>query len=630
MKTAIILYEPKQLASLDVLMQKWSEGGNTLVVVSLDAEIDYALLRRGTPFISGKTLQDRATPSAYLRADAITRELCENETLASLTYRNVSLIKPLRLSLHQYFQNVLYYVDVIERFVEGIPDVGRLIVPASTMQVSKTSGPLGIEETRFVIEAACRVAEERGVLFEEHASLSTTRRFRNEIRELSFLIRRMFFEIALSSLNALVALRPRRPLRVLASDYWRNMDPLLRELPEAEIVLLDRSEALRAGFLNIWRHKMRFTHISHFLSRKGKQRALAHAKKCKEEWAQVRTNAFISSDLVFRGVHLRATAEKIVTHLIEMAMPDVMCDIEGVYAMYGCLSPDVVLLRASVSGQRHFAILPLVAREVDIPALEVQHGGEYLGRGSPTQQHSAYFFAAYGRLVCDELRSLGYEDERLLPVGSPRFDAYMKTRKKRVPPEKTRVMILSNTPSGNIGERYGTYSVEEYFHALGEAVRTVLNSQLVIASRSSSVRGNFLKEARERGLHGVPYESVGAAPLPELFAKADIFVCSHSTVVYEALLYRLPVVMASFAPVEKMMTDFHFSRFREAGALTIAHTPEELREIVGRLATDAGAREQMGAAAEAFMQEQFSFDGHASERIATQVRTWAGVTRAKS
>ncbi|MEK7076965.1 MAG: CDP-glycerol glycerophosphotransferase family protein, partial [Patescibacteria group bacterium] len=268
--------------------------------------------------------------------------------------------------------------------------------------------------------------------------------------------------------------------------------------------------------------------------------------------------------------------------------------------------------------------LALVAREVGIPALEVQHGGEYVGTGSATRDHAAHFFATYGPLVCEEFRALGYAPERFLPVGSPRFDTYIADAQKKAAwqKESSTLTILSNTPTMDVSERYGTYSIEEYFRTLGIAVRDISNARLLIASRSNTVRAAFLEEARTRGLTDVDYESVGTTPLPQLFRQADIFVCSYSTVVYEALLYRLPVILAAFAPVEKIMADFHFSHFEKAGALAIAHTPEELREIVGKLATDTAARARMSIAGEAFMKKQFSFDGHASERIAKLIRSW--------
>lgn len=618
--TAVILYEPAQLASLDVLIAKLGEPR----IISLDAEIDYALLKRGMPFISGKTLQNRVATTSCIRADEIARGVCDNRELSFLRYRGVSLLDPLYLSIHIYFKDLFHYVDSIERFMESAPDVKCLIVPISATPVSKTSGPLAAEGIQIVLEAVRLVAEKRGIRYESHNILSASLQAKNRQQEWIFTFKRTLFGMALSLLNMFMLLRPRRPIRVLASDYWHSLAPVMHELPEAELILLDRKEALKAGFGNIWRYKMQFVHIGQFLSRAGKQKAHAHAKRCKEEWAAVHKEALASIDLTFLDVSFFSTAERIMTNLVETAVPDIILDIEGAYAMYGCLSPDTVLLRASVSGQRHFIILPLVAREAGIPALEVQHGGEYLGPGSGTRRHAAYYLATYGPLVCEEFRALGYEKERLLPVGSPRFDSYVQDAVKASTREKNPVLtILSNTPTTDIIERYGTYSVEEYFKALGGAAREIPNARLFIASRSMSVRAGFNEEARARGLAGVNYESVGTTTLPELFRQADIFVCSYSTVVYEALLYRLPVIIAAFAPVEKMMADFHFSHFAKAGALLIAHSQEELSDMLRELSADSGARERMSAAGWEFMQKNFSFDGHASERIAGLIRHWS-------
>ena len=79
MKTAIVLYEPQQLASLDALIETWSAGDEKPTVVSLDAEIDFALEKRGMPFVSGKTLQNRTTPATYVQAYEIISALYDDE-----------------------------------------------------------------------------------------------------------------------------------------------------------------------------------------------------------------------------------------------------------------------------------------------------------------------------------------------------------------------------------------------------------------------------------------------------------------------------------------------------------------------------------------------------------------------
>lgn len=624
MKTAIFLYEANQLASLDALIAKYGDGGEAPIVVSLDAEIDFALEKRAAAFVSGKTLQNRGTPATYVRAEEMARALYDDGRMSFLKYRNVSLLDSLRFSTHVYLVYLLYYVDAVERFRENFSGVERFVVPVRAVPASKTSDALAVEESKIVYEAARLVAERKGILCEAHDMLSPALHAKSHRQALVFEMKRALFGAALSFLNACMDLLPRRPIRIVASDYWRSLAPILHTMPEAEAVLLDRSQALQAGLKNIWRHRVRFMHIGHFLSREGSRRAAAHAVECEKRWNDVRKELLASADLAFRGADLSGTAERILTHLIKTAVPEVIRDVEGAYAMYERLSPDSVLLRASASRQRHFSVLPLVAREVGIPALEVQHGGEYLGPGSGTRRHAAKYLATYGPLVCEEFRALGYEKERLFAVGSPRFDAYVRSAQKAVVREKgTGVVIVSNTPTMDISERYGTYSIEEYFRTLGAATRNIANARLLVASRSVTTRAAFLEEARSRGFSGVNYESVGTTPLPELFRQADIFVCSYSTVVYEALIYRLPVIIAAFAPVEKMMADFHFSHFEKEGALLIAHSPEELTTMLQKLSDDVEARERMSAAGWEFMQKNFSFDGRASERIAELVRGWS-------
>ena len=185
---------------------------------------------------------------------------------------------------------------------------------------------------------------------------------------------------------------------------------------------------------------------------------------------------------------------------------------------------------------------------------------------------------------------------------------------------------MTTIPNVNPFERFGTYSVEEHFAALRDGLAALPQARLAVTSRNV-LRESFLHEAMERGLQGTPYEFVGTAPLPTLFTDADIFVCSYSTVVYEALLHSLPTIIVAFAPQERLMTEYSFSKFEEAGALAIARTPKDLREIIARLGT-SDKRAEMSEAGLAFMQQHFSFDGHASERIATLIQGWSKRTTA--
>ena len=124
MRTAIILYELNQLASLDVLLARGSENGKTPLIVSPDAEIDFALEKRGIAFISGKTLQNRTTPAAYVRAEEWFA-LCMTTTLSFFRTETFPAQDHCVFSTHIYLAMLLYHIDVLERFMEGATKIER-------------------------------------------------------------------------------------------------------------------------------------------------------------------------------------------------------------------------------------------------------------------------------------------------------------------------------------------------------------------------------------------------------------------------------------------------------------------------------------------------------------------------
>lgn len=621
MKTALFLYEAEQLTSLDAIIAKWSTGKESLHIVSLDAEIDYALEKRGISFLSGATLQDRVEPAIFMRAAELTRDICASEVLVNLAYRDIPLFEPLRFSLHHYFFTLLTYLQMSTRAVDALRGLERILVPAPRDVILPTSGFFAESQAFAPLQAIRKVAESRGIAFEMVQSTTPAGQIRRNIQIITFTLRRAIFSGAIMLLNAAISLRGRGKVRIIASDYWRNIAPVARLMPDMQIILIDRTEALKAGWRNIWRHRMRFVHLKQYVP-SIKRRALRQcARKCRDAW-QKRPTAWSTADFVFCGVSLLPECEKIVETFIERAIPELASHIAGAYALYKQLTPDGVWVRVSgISRQLHFSVLPLVAKELGIPSLELQHGIEYLGPGSATRHRPAEYLAVYGDSVAREFETLGYAPRQLLSIGSPRFDSYAK-RIERTRREDKTVRILSTIPGINPIVSFGTYSVEEHFSALGEALEALPQARLIVTSRNVN-RASFLHQAMERGLQGTPYEFAGTAPLPELFANADIFICGYSTVIYESLLHGLPTVLVALAPAERLMLEHSFAEFEKAGVLAIARSPEELKNIFVRL--DEPARARMSAAAQKFMKENFSFDGHASESIVGFIRSHSAV-----
>ncbi len=380
---------------------------------------------------------------------------------------------------------------------------------------------------------------------------------------------------------------------------------------------------------------MQFVHIDQYHVRSIRKDIDRQSKLLKTAWGKIRPTenggVWGDVDFTFKGVNLRdpfvwdghkgkggVLVKLFDKHLIGGSL---MLQIADTYEMLNRIKPNIVWVRASVSLQTHFSVLSLVARKLKIPSIEAQHGIEYLGPASATTRHAAENIAVYGNLVRDEYVSRGYSIEHLLVAGSPRFDSYANVVPQKIEP-RTDFRILTTIPGINVSERFGSFSVEEHFKALGDALKVVPQAHLEVTSRSVD-REAFMHEAMRRGLgKETKYEFAGNDPLPKLFEKADVFVCSFSTVVYEALLHGKPTVIVAFAPLERMMADFHFSKFEQAGALYIARTPEELKNALIQLA-DPETRARVGASGWDFMQKNFSFDGKASERIAEFIRTQA-------
>ena len=207
MKTVLILYKTDQLALLDTLISQLSEAETTPHIVSLDAEIDDALVKRNVPFTSGRALQNRTTPAAYVRTEEVVRAVYDHKALSFLSYRNVSCTRSLRFSTHVYLASLLYHVDVLERFMQSAPEIERVIVPIPIVPVSKTSDVLATEELKMVYEAARLVTERRGIVCEAYENHSVVSQVKTRWEGWTFSVKRTLFGAVLAFLNACMAHR---------------------------------------------------------------------------------------------------------------------------------------------------------------------------------------------------------------------------------------------------------------------------------------------------------------------------------------------------------------------------------------------------------------------------------------
>lgn len=621
MKTAIIVYEEKQVPHLIRLLRDEYAGGTDCRVVALNAQTEFLLENERIPFESGRALRTVPHADCLVEAERIGRE-----TLAGLdffTHRGIRLSELFAVGLQEYLTNLLYYLDMVATLIERNPGIERILVLRSTFHPLRT-GPLAAQfNADAVIDAARTASEPRSLKFEviEMPAPTSPPIFFGEER--IFSLRRAAF--GLYNFGIALVRRPRK-MRILASEYWGNIAPVLKEMPESELVLLDQREILAVGWRIAWKHRMRFLHLENFLSRKDVADAHARQEAFIAAFEPLQANGGAAGEFVFRGYdissHLRDIVRKIVTNGAEKAVRD----INGAYEMLSRLEPDVILLRASVSAQMHFPILAHVGRSLGIPVIEQQHGIFYLGTGSllAKKRFPAEYIATYGSIVDTALRSAGCAPDKMFPIGSARFDRYAKNARvySAAPKERDVFSIACIVPIISQGFWNDSYDIMDMLSQVAAMAAAVPKSELLLRLRPGGAHDAFFKEAFRRVFSGIQYRVMQREPMIEVFKRSDVVVSYYSTTVLEALAYNVPTVLLATLPMLAALGE-DLKEHERAGALSVARTPQELIDIVRSFSEQESVRRRMYENTRVFAKENYSFDGNASKRLADLMRALA-------
>jgi hypothetical protein len=609
MKISIVIYQAEQLPALKRCLADMSR--ETVSVVAWGADIEYLLDTAGIAYRSAESCRTVPSLERLLYAEKLTRDIVSDPQMRFYTHRGVPLAQVHALAFQQYLGAFLYHLDFARSFIEqDKPD--KVVVLGS--ERCAFLGDIFAEHLEHMVGDAMTLAGETlGVSVETTLAPGSLRRV---YEKYIFLTKRWLNAQHLSLLNTLVALQSRpKPIRLLISDLWRNTSPYLKELPEAEVVLWERSERKAVGAENIQKHRMRFMHADAFRTFAHRYTARKVGKAMRAEWERVRDKITAIHSASFLSVSLRSIVLNAFNHMFEQAGEDV-CTIEDTYLMLTTLRPQVVLVRASVSVQTHFAILCHVAKQLGIVSVEVQHGLLYLGGGSFVPYPSAEYIATYGELTNEEYCALGYAREKLLTVGSPRFDQYAKIVADGTPRgEKTQVgYCLSTLTPGWWGD---AYDVRTSLGILAEASKKA-SAHISIAVRPGSPLEAFVRHC-VAGLStdGVSL-SISGDPLPKLFARSDVVIAGYSTVLLESILAKKYTVLDCSIP----MYDSMKTRAGLPKTLPVptAKTAEEFATLFARSCLEREAeREQFFNKVSA----QYLCDDQSSRRLAEQVRALA-------
>lgn len=537
----------------------------------------------------------------------------------SFSYRGIPLGRIFIPPLHYYLVYFLYYLDIAISVLEEPCE--RVILYASVVHEVSTMGVLAKLNSQALPDALRLVCRKRGITLDILATATLQDEFLWQFQRRVFIVKRAMFGLLMRALNAGIrAFVGKKKIRILASELWKNIESLIHELPECELVLLDRAESAAVGLRGIIRSRMQFIHSTDFVT--GAMRRIAHNSSAAflERWEKEKMKHKTLQQTSFRGYALLPILEEVMQNIL-LSSEKVARDIEGAWTMMEMLRPDIVLVRASTSGQTHFAVLCEVARLVGIPSLEIQHGMLSVAPESETKNRAAEYIAEYGPLDRRLWNEYGNAPRsELIDVGSPRFDAYIaekQTREKK--PGVCEILYIA--PEVSVAGYSDSYDVCAYVKNIASAARGIPHAQVTIKLRASHAHEAFYREALRRAFGDAPYTIAIFESLVDLLPAADVVVSSYSTALLEALLSGRPVIFDASLPIYASVAHFDLKPHRDAGALVVVETGPELTAALARLVKNPKERNELSARARKFMRENYLFhDGKSSERLAAAIR----------
>jgi len=612
MRIFIIGYEPTHADALKRCSVQLKNEGHEAIIVTFDQELEWLLAQANISFISSREYRRCERVQNLECAERFVSEI-RTRHLSVLNYRGVALEAVLGFPLQVYFQKWFYFAEALGEMLEReTPDKVYICAPYFSPQIEEnTFLHYNNEAPVICLRTLC---VEREVPCEVIAALVTPRPQKARIWD-------FILCAGLNSFNVLMGLLQREgDIRIFASEYWRHIAPVFEELPHSTLTLYDRKEIKHLPIRTIIRHRIRFVHASKHLSSDALERVNEAVENLNTIWKSQKV-ILLRELRTYHGCDLSTVLSVIINDLMTYQLRPILIDVERMYALFQRVHPHIVLLRVSMGIQSHFPILAHVARELGIPAIELQHGLELLAPGSLSRRHLVEYMALYGELVRQEMLHAA-PGPKFSVVGSLDFDTLYAAPVLPESDENTNEEIVCIAPDIFFSAAYDTYDAYAYFCAVAAAARTA-GMRVRIKLRNASSRQFFYREAVRRAFEGIPHTVLQDKPIADVCRGAQLAVSCYSTAALELLICGLPTVLAAITPAEDHFTSFHFSQYVQAGALKIARTSDELSSIIVELSRNKPARRTLQKGIKRFLNSAYAFDGHAARRLAALMRALA-------
>lgn len=621
----VILYEIEHINIVLAYfgIEKFKNGIGP-VIVPINYEIELALRDKNIPFYSMTSYLERSSlKERTLLTSKMMGQLYTDPEFNFFSHNDIPLGKIVGYSLGEYILRILYYLDIFEYILDQFKDVHTIYFPESTIKVSSTAGQLAKFEIRAGTDTMAFLSQKRGIAFRKISCLSYITTEKKLLNLMRSCVRDVFIW-SIKILNGIIyVFRTRGAMKIFVSDYWWHIDSFIEKMSGIEITMMERKE-IRNIKKNTWKYKIRFNHPSDYSTYFIKDRVERKRQYYEQKWRELGECPNFSKQFVWYGIYFWDIVRPAYEHLITSFSEEVVETIETTERLFRKQHIQVVMLRASVSGQIHFATLGLVAHNMGIPAIELQHGLECSEEFSLSVRKNADILASYGSLIKKELEKVNGANVRVLSIGSPRFDQYRNETiseevknnlRGKLHIDGKRPVLLYIATDITLGQTYDTYSMVRLFKDIADAISRIEGLQIIVKIRPGPATENFfkksIKEVFDEECCIAQYENLHA-----LISISSIVASSFSTVILETMIAKKPLILVGLDANDRMLIESHFLPYERAQALRIARTKEELTQYVYTIITNPEEAKLLVCNASSFLKDNFCFDGRSAERMA--------------
>ncbi|MCC6290745.1 CDP-glycerol glycerophosphotransferase family protein [Candidatus Nomurabacteria bacterium] len=589
------------------------QSGRGKTILCFDYLVEQELIKKNVPHLSATDFADRegGEEEWWKLSHQIAGDWYRLPTMKFFEYQSIRIAEAPEPLMQAYLARIFYYVRLYSVLKKDRPD-SQLIIPVPTVSVSSSPDCLAAFHPWAIIDAARMVG----------LSVTTTDN-RTKIR--SYVFPKTTWKIFILWLfNVFIGFAPPRRFKVYSSEYWAHLSSVVPYLDDAELILFESKEFYRIPWKKILKHRIRVRYSDGIVSRSDENRIRKIAEKFESGWKDAKKDIAHYLSGICENLEWDPILEA-CEHIITYA-PRVVADIDSLRSIMLEEKPDIVLQMASVGGPQHyFFLMACVARQLGITSVELQHATATIDPRSVFSRLETDYLLTYGPDINLWHERLGHAHNRLVAVGSPRFDKYINERAQGLERGKKlfrqlgldvrRPVLFVAVPfSDNFASAVDSYQLASFFKSVREIQDRISGLQIIFkcrARRDVAVTQKYLYELFRGDWVVSASEDIFA-----LLSASDAVVCNNSTVIYQAVLTRRPLVLYPW----KFFDSYHAHVY--APLIPIFYNPEEAVLAVSRIFTDKAYRDDLLLRQEQFL-GGYSFDGKSSQRVAKTVKLLA-------